>query len=768
MRALGISILVFLLVISGLMRKAENVPGLRPLVQSMYTPQQIRVRIVREMTTSYSFDDVGKGFYGFDGTGGFTDPANGTMTFADPGSLMHMWGQKMYPQYYPDASQGYPGQQGQTILVDLTGGIDFSDTTNAVTLSSIWAAGFTYDAGDSMVVYDFTPYFRASIANRWLYIARCDSMLTPLGYLATKGGGYMQWSSLSTSITTRYLLFRIIRKNRGAYYTIPDFNKVVIYGNYNYSPGSVATIPDTYTGPYKQRPTFDQFVGTNLGQGVDTLQTAFDGRIRVYWANNYLQKVLHPTLDTLHEPGFPDIGIGQYPAYNRHNQNCYLAITGGSSYLESTGYVNPFLAVDAPGTDPRNPASYVNDGIMYYNYAAYYGSVNVSTANTIWYPNTGNGNHYMHLVQNGNELDSHGVTLLAYWARSVVDRDGWENRIGVSGRMGLKNADPNFKLIMAPTTYRDTNFIYVQDFFARTMTTSGNTAWDIWDFHLYNRSNDSLGYPPSSDQQVGEHGESPAKVNMSYWDNQYVNIVYKLRRDTVDVWKDEFGYGNWGTVAPDANHAAYPWDIGCVPPNAGLDSLQLKAIFMAWCELRMGGSYLTGSNEFFFHNSSFGANNYLLFSSYGRTTGRDITTFRATVFFPWWYVRAWLYNNLKGYYWEATTEDSWVSGGRTIQRWRSRANPLAVKYVAWREVYIDTVTLQNQSIPTGLLTGTTTASYLSFTDSLGTTASKTPAGGYTNVGQLSLKPMILSGTEANVYISNRVTRQRNRIIIKKP
>jgi hypothetical protein len=712
-------------------------------------PQIIHPRIIREITASYSQYDKGKSAYAFDSSGGFVDPLNGLTNFPNRRGLHKVFPQKWYGGYFPGPAQGFPGSQGMCVVLDLTGAADMRDTMHRVSLLAIYGASATFDPGDSLHVYNLDVMLRAPIDRQWLYLARPDSMLTELGTLVTAGGNGapMKWQHFNTHVSCRYLLLRITVKNRGNYSTIPDYSKLVIYGNYDYHLPDVATIPDRYTLPKTTPPTYGQFAGTNIGQGYDTLQTQWDGGIRIYGGVNYWDKQKTPGLETMTDPNFADIGNLQFASYKRHGQRAWWCISGGSNYTagQTPGWAR--LNMDHAGLDPRDPHAYTRSGKFYFNFAAYYGSVAVDTAKTCFHNGTRNGKNIMHWVENGNEEDDNGGSSLSYWARTVNDYDGWEGRVGIAGQAGVKSADPCFRLVMAATTARDTNFVSCLVWYSALWRTDGRLPVDDITYHQYNRNTNVLGYDPGYDQEVGSHGISPALGNIYYDDRTYVATCLKyLRGDTsYHFYKTEYGYGNWGTPAATPQQASWPWDFSCVQPAGGYDSLQLKAIWMAQSETIMPFTGLSGYNEFFFHNSTFGPNSFQLYSSCGRTTGRDARTFRATAFFPFWYVRQWLYNNLKNYY-----PDSYlIYGGATgvhVQRWRNVFNAREVKYIVFNGGE-DLKTLSRVRINTGAQTGRIAWKQASFTDSTGATGYLIASGGYVTIPAVTPMPMILSGMD---------------------
>ncbi len=711
--------------------------------------------------------DQSKPWYFFDSFDAI-DPKNGVTAFpsSSRGDLTAGLPIKTYGAYYPSGHVGdlyYPGNRGARLVFDMTGARDMNDTTHRIALTDIYGFEATYDAGDSLLFYNLDVMFQQPFDKRWIYLARPDSMLKPFAVLTTTGKIAGTWSNVSVSQNIRYIMVRWLPKSRGSYSTIPDFHELMFYGTYPYDPTTLDTRPDSYSGPLPSKAhagqTYGAFIGTNLGQGIDTLQLQYDGNIRVYGSTNYWDK--DATASTVASAkytfdNFLDIGPTQYPAFKRAGQRAWWSIRGSSSYINTTVPGGTGVNIDNWYADPENPYNYSRDGDFYYNYAAKFGSVAVPSGNTKWIGDAGhpNGQNTIGYVENGNEEDAHSISELAYWARTMCDYDGYEGRVGVAGRTGLKTADPNFKLIMSATMEVDTNLLDNFVWFSKIMRADGKFPFDVVNFHHYPRNADVLGYAPGYEQEVGEHGESPEADDIYGFYTSSAKAVYNYidGDTTVKIYNTEYGYGNWGTPAANTTQASYPWDFGCVPSAGGYDSLTLKAILMGRSELIMAFTPYAAYNEFFFHNSSFGANNFMLFSSYGRTTGRDAATFRATTFFPWWYFRAGMYNSLKNYY-----PDKLITNNGTnawVTRWRNVSKPDSVCYVVWKGSYTGAV-LTGYSVPVGSVLGNNVNRVdLSFTTITGTTTPITSGGGYINV-DVTEKPVLYFLREDTLSVSNQ-------------
>ena len=123
----------------------------------------------------------------------------------------------------------------------------------------------------------------------------------------------------------------------------------------------------------------------------------------------------------------------------------------------SVDYLGNAMPPVATGGDPTMPASYVAHASFLYQYAARYGAAAVPTSNLQLAAGqsarTGLG--VLRYYEDGNEPDANWVNAdgsplfspAAAAAMSSADYDGDQGRLGAT--FGIKNADPNGKLVMA-------------------------------------------------------------------------------------------------------------------------------------------------------------------------------------------------------------------------------------------------------------------------------------------------------------------------------
>ena len=356
---------------------------------------KIKPAIIRDLS-GYAIRDRNKPALFFDGFNE-VDPANGKLDFIGTGGstygLPHQQDAKYYPQGnvvgQGNATTYYPGNRGVRMIFDMSGTKDMNDTTKKVKFTSIYAAEDYTDAGDTLYFYNFDIVFRVAPAQRWWYLARPDSLLTP--FLKIVGSGVSKtWKSYLVNDSMRYVMVRAVLKDHGNYKTAPGITELVMYGKRLYDSTTINKRPDVYTGalPNKKKATqtFDKSVGTNLGQGFDTLQLQYDGLVRIYGGKNYWA-----TSTTAAAPGteqytfdsFNDIGPKQYAAFKRAGTKFWWSIRGESAWYGSK-YGAARIDIDNYGVEPEVPFNYMREADFYYNYAAKFGSVQVSAGNTRW------------------------------------------------------------------------------------------------------------------------------------------------------------------------------------------------------------------------------------------------------------------------------------------------------------------------------------------------------------------------------------------------
>lgn len=730
------------------------------------TSVPIKPKIIRDLSGYWVHGGGGNNpFNWFDGYG-TVDPKNGVTTFpssnrADTTQALPF---RNFPDYYPRGFNPrgylqYNGNRGLRMVFDLAGDKDaLKDLKYSIT--DIYAYDNTFYAGDSIFFYNFDNVLAMPVAERWKYLARPDSLLTPFATLVTQAWAAnpagSKWINVNTNDSMRYILVRVVTKDRGNFTTYPQFGELVIYGSPAFS-GSVNPRPTTYSGPLPAKIPLSKFVGTNQGSFADTSQLIYDGNIRDYEAVQYYDNTSsdYPNNTYNFNPwSWTNAGLHYPQALKNQGRFLWASIRGCSHYMVNAtgGNGGQVINTNHPGDEPENPFSYTRSGDFFYNYAAKYGS-NPAASGTRWVNDAGfpNGLNYYDAVENGNEDEFVGLSILGYMMKSFVDYDGWEGRVGTG--LGIKNADPNFKMVMSASVYMDSNRVDCYVWLSKILRSDGKFPFSIINNHHYSRTYDNkIDYNPMIEQQVGEKGESPEKDLMYDKLNSYTNFYYNiLDGDTsVKVFLTEWGYDNFPDAPPSVAALNSLWTISGTPLVPGYDNLQSKALMMLRGETIMAATGLRGYNEFMFHNAYYGPNTInMLFATSGRTTADPM----ASVKFPWYWYRAGLYTYLKNYYPDAVLSNN--GDNLWVIRWKNMQNPDSVCYQVWKGSYNGS-SLPNQSISIGAVAGSTASQVeLSFTQATGTVTTVPAGGGYLTINALE-KPLFYFVKQDTATIINQL------------
>lgn len=680
----------------------------------------------------------------FDGYGS-VDPKNGITTFpaSNRADTTYALPFRNFPDYYYNGVKGdsklnFKGKRGLRMIFDMSGDKDALKPTR-YKITDIYAWDMTWFTGDSLFFYNFDKVLELPVEERWKYLARPDSLLTPFAALVTDGGGYTngKWINITCNDTMRYIMVRAVLKDRaGTSKSFPAFSELVMYGNYVDSSTTVSPRPDQYTGPLPAKLTFDKFTGVNQGTYMNADVMAYDHNIRMYESVSYYDKdmVDYPANKYLFNPWGLLPPLLEYPVtMKQQGKFMWASIRGGSHYLaaQNNGDATKIINTNKANEEPESPYSYSRSGDFFYNYAAKYGSVAVPAANTRWTNDAGypNGLNFYNSVENGNEDDFWGQSILGYLLKSFVDYDGWEGRVG--SNLGVKAADPNFNLIMSASAYMDSNRIDSYVWLSKILRTDGKFPFSVINFHHYSRTyNNAIDYVATAEQQIGEKGESAERDLIYDKLNSYTNAVYNVLDGdtTVKIFLTEWGYDNFPQAPPNLSAIDIPWTTSGTPIVTGYDNVQSKAIIMARGESIMAATGFRGYNEYMIHNVFFGPNEInMLFATCGRTTGGV----DAPQKFPFFFYRAGMFEYLKNYYVDEVIskngENLW------ILKWKNKNQPDSLCYEVWKGSYNGT-NLPNQSINIGSVVGNTAKRVeLSFTQVMGTETTVPAAGGFLTV-----------------------------------
>jgi hypothetical protein len=151
------------------------------------------------------------------------------------------------------------------------------------------------------------------------------------------------------------------------------------------------------------------------------------------------------------------------------------------------------------GTDPYNPASWISKGRLWWQFAARYGKTSHPDSDLKidlqWNAPFGNQKKSALDLAKWGEPDNERVSWfngsdpnkfdlpLMVAAEGSALRDGHENRMGP--RVGVKNADPGFKLIMGALADRDVDAVKMMYYWCQKNRTDKKFVYDMINFHEY-------------------------------------------------------------------------------------------------------------------------------------------------------------------------------------------------------------------------------------------------------------------------------------------
>ena len=693
--------------------------------------------------SGYFTNDPNHGSNWFDAFG-HIDPKNGITSYAG-----NKWDttfgcpDKIYGQYFQSGyvdNTWYPGNRGARVIFDFGGFKDALDTTKKFVFTDIYGYNQTYNGNAKMYFYNLDKVLRMPMAERWKYLSRPDSLLTPFDSLTTTASPGT-WIKVPANDSMRYMMVRMVLNSQAK---VAEFAELVFYGHHNYDPAAVTGTlrPSTYTGamPSKKKAeyTFGQTIGTGHLNGVDTNQMIYNGPVRTYVGLNYFDTTNSKNYNKFYFWTSGDVGPAQLGYYKRNGKKMWYTNQGSSSYVSNTGHNNGWNINDQ-FLEPENPANYTRSGDFNYNFAAKYGSVAVPAGNTKWVGDNGypNGLNLVAVMENGNEVEAHGASYMADFMKTSVDYDGHNNTIGTLNRTGVKAADPNMPMMMSGMVAPDTNKVKTFWLLAQFTRADKKFPADIVNVHKYFSNRDYLPIGQTFDYnlQIGMHAESAEAENgtgvLTMFD-QIGRSVWNYLDTSYKIIMTENGQGNWGTPAKTVQEAGAVWDIYCTPPFGTYDSLQAKAILRSRLELLLPFTPLAWYNEYAQMNQ-FGDpsnNHYQLFYSYGAAGDRaGSPPYNLRLLFPMWYYRACFYSNLKNYYPDAIVQNGGATGLWQV-RYRNMNYPDSICNVIWKGSYNGS-TLTGQRI--SINGSSVTKIHPSFTQVTGTVTTMATSAGVITV-----------------------------------
>jgi hypothetical protein len=345
------------------------------------------------------------------------------------------------------------------------------------------------------------------------------------------------------------------------------------YDEFGNSSGIASIRVTTPTLVQPQMFTMDKFIGTNafIDDPLDKMQAV--GFIREYhnwgWDEADVWKDKdgnihgdisykgYPDTKLKFSPSYGSGGLWDFDAYYLKGKNGGLEISPdlkqGTPWLQG-GPLNFKLErkpVDALGDPTTDPRSYEKRAHYLYQYAARYGSTKVAENKLTLATDQQklSGLDYIKYIEDWNEpnkwwegADSK-FSPEEYAAMISADYDGHQKALaGGYGTFGVKNADPNIKLVMGGLAEIDLNFLEkMRDWFIENRSGNNVIALDALNVHHYafkNGVDETGGGPPKSPEEDQFKERMLEVVNFR---NTYM--------PGKEVWISEFG---WDTEYPSA------------------------------------------------------------------------------------------------------------------------------------------------------------------------------------------------------------------------
>lgn len=340
------------------------------------------------------------------------------------------------------------------------------------------------------------------------------------------------WRTLSTSDTCRYLRITLMNQNA-------IIQEITIFGSaLNYP----EPVPSEITA---EKPLMKDFIGANAFVNIPRGRLNAVGALREYhnwrWVegNNSSSYPGYPNNQNDFSPSSLGWDFDQfYRNCKTDNMFCFPDIKENVLWLCNNNWSAMDYKPVSPGDDPLLPQSYIEHADHLYQYAARYGSVQVDAGNLKLASGqpAQSGSGDLSYYENWNEPDKWWkgrdgfFQPYEYAAMSSADYDGHLGSMGAT--IGLQNADPSAKLVMAGLAETDLNYVKALKLWCDEYR-NGDFIWSVLNFHHYcrkwdNALNSYIGISPE------EAGLKEVFEEVVSWKNKYL--------PETEVWVSEFGY----------------------------------------------------------------------------------------------------------------------------------------------------------------------------------------------------------------------------------
>lgn len=394
---------------------------------------------------------------------------------------------------------------------------------------------------------------------------------------------YQEWNAHPINVETRYVRVTLPENGLG----MPE---IVLYGTPT-GPIIKATPPEPH--PH-QLPTMDELLGTNAFNDDDIKKLTVVGYVREYhnwdWDAGDGDPNTKPYPDNVVAFNPSKAGNGWnfdafYTNLKKEGIMVCPAIQGTVKWLAPKRDDKP---VDK-GQDPALPASYKAHADEMFQFVARYGSAKVDDKKLKLASNQErvSGLDLIHYFENGNEEDGwwrgrQGYsTPYEFAAQCSADYDG--NMKAMGDTFGVKNADPNARMVMAGLA-GDLNLGYVKAMKAwADANRHGDFPADVINFHTYCNSMGGQG----DSMRVGV---SPEQARLKERLREIVDYRNRyLPRQ--EVWLTEFGY--------DTN----PKSVQCSPAIGETSTEEVQARWLVRSFLAIAAAGIDRAAQFMFRDT---------------------------------------------------------------------------------------------------------------------------------------------------------------------
>ncbi len=349
---------------------------------------------------------------------------------------------------------------------------------------------------------------------------------------------YRQWVTRKVDVMTRYL--RLTFENPGA-----QIGEVILYGMpHGERPALPARVPH-------ERPLMDTFIGTNGFVDDPIERLAACGSLREYhnwqWdeGNTDASYKGYPDHQLAWSPSWVS-GPGwgwDFDAFYRRLKDAGIEVSpclqGSAPYMVDHDPNRRHDKPIAPGSDPTSPESYVAHASYLFQFAARYGStrVNKGLLKLKKGQPVRSGLGLVRYIENCNEPDKWWEGRAAHFLPSELaamcsaDYDGHRGVMGPA--VGVRNADPNMKLVLGGLARPDIEYLRAMKLWA-DLYRGGEMPFDVINLHHYSTDGGGQGGQATT-------GISPEADRLR---ERFAAVVAWRDRHLpgAEVWVSEFGY----------------------------------------------------------------------------------------------------------------------------------------------------------------------------------------------------------------------------------